>query len=372
MKGSSHMGHGGNVAAAARLYRVPAGSLIDFSANIVPWGPPASVREAITESFEAIKRYPDPNYGRLRRALGRFLEVPVDCLAVGNGAADLIHQLVRRVRPRTVVVVDPTFSEYGAAARGIGVEVVSVMLDAGRGFRLNAKALLAVVDEGSLVFLCNPNNPTGGLLPRPETLAVAEAIRSQGAFLAVDESFLDFLPDPRSESVAGEAGAGSDLAVIGSLTKFFALPGLRLGYLVADTAFIRAFEDGRAPWTVNAFAEQAGLAAVADHGFASRVRRLVGEEREYLTEGMKGLGWLQPQPSTVNFILARITGSPDRRRWPVLTSSDLTGALARRGVLVRDGRSFAGLGSDHIRVAVRDRADNRRLLAALRSLAHDS
>lgn len=372
LKGSSHLDHGGNVAAAARLYRVPAGSLIDFSANIVPWGPPAGVRKAIAGSFEAIRRYPDPGYGRLRRALGRSLRVPVECLAVGNGGADLIHQLVHRVRPRTVVVVDPTFSEYGAAARGIGVEVVSVMLDAGRGFRLDAKALLSAVDEGSLVFLCNPNNPTGGLLPGSETAALFRAIRSRGAFLTVDESFIDFLPDPRPESVAREAGAHSGLAVIGSLTKFYALPGLRLGYLVAAADFVRAFEDGRAPWTVNSFAEQAGLAALADREYPARVRRLVPTERQYLAEGMERLGWLRPWPSVANFILARITGSPDPRRWPVLTSSELTRALAGRGILVRDCRSFTGLGSDHIRVAVRDRADNKRLLAVLGGLSNGS
>lgn len=372
MSGSPHADHGGNLAAAARLFRIPAGSLIDFSANIVPWGPPPGVRKAIVRSLDTIARYPDPAYESLRKTLGRSLEVPAECLALGNGAVDLIYQLVYSVRPKAVVVVEPTFSEYAAAARSFGAEVVRVRLDPDHGFRLNAEALLAAIGPGSLVFLCNPNNPTGGLVPEPEISGLFRALRSRGALLAVDESFIDFVPDPRSASVARQAGAAPGLAVIGSLTKFYALPGLRLGYLVAAADFIRAFEEGRPPWTVNSLAEQAGLAALADRGFPARVRHLVSRERHYLAEGLLRLGWLRPWPATANFLLVRITGSPDLRRWPDLSSAELTRVLAQRGILVRDCRSFPGLGSDHFRVAVRGRADNRQLLAALGGLSNGS
>lgn len=356
--------------AAARLYGVGAETLVDFSANIVPWGPPRRVREAIIASLDSIKRYPDPAYGELRSALGRSLGVPGECLAVGNGAADLIYRLVRGLRPKAVVVIDPTFSEYEAAAGAGDIPVRNVPLESGRGFAPDINALSTAVGEGDLVFLCNPNNPTGVLTPRPEVLAAAELAGSRGAWLAVDESFLDFLPDPGAFSVAAAAAAAASpgLVVIGSLTKFYALPGLRLGYLVAEPELARSLRENSAPWTVNVLAERAALAALDDPSYAAYTRRLVAGEREYLSGGLRRLKWLRPWPAAANYVLIQITGTPCPERWPVLTSTELTAALARRGVLVRDGRSFRGLGTGYFRVAVRDRADNARLLAALEAL----
>jgi threonine-phosphate decarboxylase len=343
--GSRH--HGAHAAAVSRSLDITERNLLDFSQNINPLGAPAGALEAAGRALrEETERYPDAGYRQLREALAGYLQVSPAMVLPTNGGAEALFLAARGAGVGgRALILEPTFSEYAAAARAAGLEPVRrVARRLEDGFRLDPVAFRDM-DGVSLVFLCNPNNPTGGALGRAEVLEVAEHVGCSGAVLVVDEAFADFAP---GVSVVGEAGG--DLYVARSFTKFFGIPGLRLGCLVcADPERIQRFQPS---WVVNAVAAAAGTAAVGEGRFVDASVAEVARLREELFERLNALPGLTPFPATANFLLVR---GPE----------GLPGRLARRGILVRGCEPFLGLGPGYFRVAVRGAYENERLLAAL-------
>ena len=340
--------HGAHGDLVSRTLDVPVGELLDFSQNINPLGPPGDVPRAARRAlYEGSGRYPDLEYTELREALAAHLGVPAGRLVPTNGGAEALFLAARAVpEGGRALVLEPTFSEYAAAARASGMEPVRRVVRRHKdGFRWHPSSLEDL--EGiSVVFLCNPNNPTGEALGYGEVLEVAARVKEAGALLVVDEAFADFVP---GISVAAMVDGG--LWVARSLTKFFAIPGLRLGCLVCDDA--RRVEALQPSWPVNAVAAAAGIAAVRDSGFAEASVAEVARLRQRLFEALEALPGLQPFPGAANFLLVR---GPD----------GLPGRLAGRGVLVRGCGPFEGLGPEYFRVAVRGDEENWRLVAAVR------
>ncbi len=340
--------HGAHGGAAARDLDVPERDFLDFSQNINPLGAPAGALEAARLALhEEAGRYPDLDYPELREALAAYLGVPPGKIAPTNGGAEALFLAARAPRAGgRALILEPTFSEYTAAARAAGFEPVRrVARREEDGFRLDLAALEDL--EGvALVFLCNPNNPTGDALNRAEVLEVADRVLERDAALVVDEAFADFAP---GTSVAAEVG--ESLYVARSFTKFFAVPGLRLGCLVcADPGRIREFQPS---WPVNAVAAAAGAAAVRDRAFADASVASSSRRREELFEALETVPGLTPFPGTANFLLVR-------------GPAGLSERLARRKVLVRGCEPFPGLGPEYFRVAVRGAAENERLVAEIR------
>ena len=343
--GRHHGAHGGEV---SRALDVPERDLLDFSQNINPLGTPAGALEAARLAlYEEAGRYPDLGYPRLREALAMYLGAPPENTIPTNGGAEALFLAARAAGGGgKALILEPTFSEYAPAARSAGLEPVRrVARRPQDGFRLDLAAL-EDLEEVALVFLCNPNNPTGDALTRAEVLEIAARVRGAGAALVVDEAFADFTPEA---GVAPEVGKG--LSVARSLTKFFAIPGLRLGCLVCEDAS-RA-QEFQPSWSVNAVAAAAGVVAVRDRGFVEASVAVVARLRGELFEALEALPGLAPFPGAANFLLVRgPAGLPER--------------LARRGVLVRGCEPFLGLGPGYFRVAVRSATENERLVAAIR------
>ena len=340
--------HGAHGSVAAQALDVPERDFLDFSQNINPLGAPAGALEAAQRAlYEEAGRYPDLDYPELRRALAAYLGVPPGKIVPTNGGAEALFLATRA--PRTggkALILEPTFSEYAAAARAAGLEPVRrVARRREDGFRLDLAALEDL--EGvALVFLCNPNNPTGDALSLEEVLDVADRVLARNAVLVVDEAFADFAP---GTSVAAEVGEG--LYVARSFTKFFAVPGLRLGCLVcADPGRIREFQPS---WPVNVVAAAAGAAAARDREFADASIANISRLREELFEALAAAPGPTPFPGAANFLL-------------VHGPAGLAERLARRGVLVRGCEPFPGLGPEYFRVAVRGAAENERLVAEIR------
>jgi threonine-phosphate decarboxylase len=340
--------HGAHGAAAARYLDVAEGDLLDFSQNINPLGMPSRAMEAAQRALrEEAGSYPDAGYRRLRAALAPYLGVSPAKILPTNGGAEALFLAVRCARAGgKALILEPTFSEYAAAAHAAGlVPERRVARRPEDGFRLDPDAL-EDLDGVSLVFLCNPNNPTGDSLDRGEVLEVADRVLGSGAILVVDEAFADFAPE-----ISAVTHAIGDLYVARSFTKFFGIPGLRLGCLVcADPGRAQQFQPS---WSVNAVAAAAARAAVGDLDFVSASVAEVGRLRAELLVGLEALPGLTPFPGAANFLLVR---GPER----------LAERLARRGVLVRGCEPFLGLGPGYFRVAVRGADENRRLLAELR------
>ncbi|MCA1687841.1 MAG: aminotransferase class I/II-fold pyridoxal phosphate-dependent enzyme [Actinobacteria bacterium] len=337
--------HGAHGGLAARALGVPEEDLLDFSQNVNPLGPPAGALAAAREALvREAGRYPDLDYPKLREALAGYLGVSPGIVLPTNGGAEALFLAARAAaRPGgSALVLEPTFSEYTAAARAAGLEPVRrvARVPEKRRLRFDPSAL-EDLDGVALVFLCNPNNPTGDALSKREVLEVAHRVWAAGAALVVDEAFADFLPEA---SVAGNVEEG--LYVARSFTKFFAVPGLRLGCLLAaDPGKAQAFQPS---WSVNVVAAAAGIAAYVEASLVE-VTRL----RRELLASLNALPALAAFAGAANFLLVRgPEGLPER--------------LARRGVLVRGCEPFMGLGAGYFRVAVRGAEENGRLLEALR------
>jgi threonine-phosphate decarboxylase len=323
------------------------GDLLDFSQNINPLGAPRQALEAAQKAlYEESAHYPDLEYTELRGALAGYLGVSPENVVPTNGGTEALFLAAGAARAGGALMLEPTFSEYAAAARASGMEVVRRMARRpDEGFRFD----LAALDDLrgiSVVFLCNPNNPTGDTLGYGEILEVADRVGEAGAVLVVDEAFADFVPEVSVAAMVDER-----LWVARSFTKFFAIPGLRLGCLVCDDA--ERVQRLQPSWPVNAVAAAAGIAAVSDGGFAGASVTEVVRLRGGLFGALEGLDGLQPFPGRANFLLVR---GPE----------GLAGRLARRGVLVRGCGPFLGLGPEYFRVAVRGEAENGRLISALR------
>ena len=340
--------HGAHGDLVSRSLEVRGGELLDFSQNINPFGAPRNALEAARRAlYEDSGRYPDLGYTGLREAMATYLGVGAEMVVPTNGGAEALFLAARAAATGgRALVLEPTFSEYAAAARASGMEPVRrVARRREEGLRWDPTSYRDL--EGvSVVFLCNPNNPTGDMLGRDEVLEVATCVQEAGAVLVVDEAFADFVP---GISVTDMVDRG--LWVARSFTKFFAIPGLRLGCLVCDDAGrVQALQPS---WPVNAVAAAAGIAAVRDRGFAEASIGEVASLREDLFRALDALPGLQPFPGAANFLL-------------VSGPEGLPGRLARRGVLVRGCGPFHGLGPEYFRVAVRDAEENGRLVAAIR------
>jgi threonine-phosphate decarboxylase len=341
--------HGAHGDLVSRSLDVHAGELLDFSQNINPLGAPSNALEAARRAvYEDSGRYPDLEYIGLREALAAYLGVGAEMVVPTNGGAEALFLAARAAATGgRALVLEPTFSEYAAAARASGMEPVRRVArrreEEGFGWDPTSYRDLEGV---SVVFLCNPNNPTGDMLGRDEVLEVAACVEEAGAVLVVDEAFADFVPEI---SVTDMVDRG--LWVARSFTKFFAIPGLRLGCLLCDDAGrVQALQPS---WPVNAVAAAAGIAAVRDRGFAEASIAELARLREDLFGALDAIPGLRPFPGAANFLLVRgPDGLPER--------------LAMRSVLVRGCGPFYGLGPEYFRVAVRSAEENGRLVAAIK------
>ncbi|HET6689187.1 MAG TPA: aminotransferase class I/II-fold pyridoxal phosphate-dependent enzyme [Rubrobacter sp.] len=340
--------HGAHGDLVSRSLDVHAGELLDFSQNINPLGAPSNALEAARRAlYEDSGRYPDLEYIGLREALSAYLGVGAEMIVPTNGGAEALFLAARAAATGgRALVLEPTFSEYAAAARASGMEPVRrVARRREEAFGWDPTSYRDL--EGvSVVFLCNPNNPTGDMLGRDEVLEVAACVEEAGAVLVVDEAFADFVPEISVTDMVDRR-----LWVARSFTKFFAIPGLRLGCLLCDDAGrVQALQPS---WPVNAVAAAAGIAAVRDRGFAEASIARLARLREDLFGALDAIPGLRPFPGAANFLLVR---GPD----------GLPESLARRSVLVRGCGPFYGLGPEYFRVAVRSAEENGRLVAAIK------
>lgn len=345
--------HGGDWAGFETEYgKTP----LDFSANISPLGLPERVYEAAVRALDRADRYPDPLCRSLRAALSDFHGVPAENIVCGNGAADLIYRLCRVLRPKRGAVFVPGFAEYARALREAGSEVKEIPLS--RDFRLTKEALAQIPRDCELLFLCNPNNPTGLLTERETLLAALERCRERGAILAVDECFLDFCERAEDLSLVDRLQDCPNLLILRAFTKTYAMAGLRLGYaLCGSAALAEALQGCGQPWAVSSVAQAAGEATLCETDYVNKLRALITAERGHMAAALRALG-LCVVPGEANYLL--------------FYSADtaLAEKLRRRGILIRDCADYTGLTPGWVRAAVRTEAENTILIQAIREALH--
>ncbi len=327
---------------------------VDFSVNTNPLGMPESAVRAIREGTDQDARYPDYRCRALRRALAERYGTPENTVLCGNGAADLIFRLCACLRPRRVLTVAPTFSEYGRSAAVFGAEIAEYPLREENGFAVDSGFLAAITPGTDLVFLCNPNNPTGRLCD-PELLEeIVLQCGENGTVLVVDECFIEFT---EGETLLPLLTDNSHLLLLRAFTKLYAMAGLRLGFLLcSDDVLLDRIAAYGAQWSVSTVAQRAGIAALAEEGWIEKTRGFVSTQRSYLAKELTGLG-LRVYPGEANYLLAR-------------ASRPIRQPLLERGLMVRDGSTFTGLDEKYFRIGVKTAAENQLLIDTLREVLH--
>lgn len=342
--------HGGLDHAELESLGLQAGDIVDFSANLNPWGAPQGVRDAIAQA--EISCYPDSEAIALRRALAARLGIAIDNIIAGNGSSELLWLIGMAFIDAgdRVLIVGPTFGEYERVGRLAGAEVAIHRARAGNDFRHDVRLLSQLIEQWrpKVVFLCNPNNPTGLYLDRESVTRLAAS--ACDSLLVLDEAYVGFVEQPWTSLDLLPQG----ILVLRSLTKDYGLAGLRLGYAVGEAETIVALGKVRPPWNVNAAAQAAGLACLSDEEHVACSRRRLAESKEYLVGELGRLG-LRVLPSDTSFFLVEVDDA-----------QQLRARLLRQGLLVRDCHSF-GL-PRFVRIAARTMPECKRLVAAVGAL----
>jgi threonine-phosphate decarboxylase len=347
--------HGGNIWQASRLRGASPEDLLDFSASINPLGFSPSARKALAAAIKSIPPYPDPSSTVLKEAIAGVHAVGIDEVVPANGSNEIISVLPRLLKSGPVLIVEPAFSEYRKALELSGIRVKSHLLREEDGFGLNARRLKKAIEGCTALYIANPSNPSGVLTGKEELLDIIYYAKGRGVLVVIDEAFADFT----GVSVIPEAVKAGNVIVLRSMTKFYAMAGLRLGYAIGGRRLIARLSSFIPAWSVNTLASSAGVAALKDRAFRKRTLEWFETEREFLFSGLASIEGLTPFVSSANYIMVKLKGGVDARE---LRSS----LLEKNGILIRELSAFPGLGPEFFRVAVLGRDANMKLIAALR------
>lgn len=320
---------------------------LDFSVNVNPLGMPEKVRKALIEAVDTCTTYPDMEVERLTEAMGDMLGISRTSIVFGNGASELFQAVMHTIRPKKIWIPVPSFYGYEYAAKSCDCEVCYFSMKEENGFALDKTVIYTIPHDTELIFLANPNNPTGLLLKQDVLEKILDYCKEQRIYVVLDECFLEFCEGASSMIAKGKQY--ENLIIIRAFTKIFSIPGVRLGYLISyNRELTEKIRTHLPEWNISTFAEAAGVACAGEQEFVEKTRAYVAVEREFLTKGLSGMG-LAVYPGCANFLLVK-TGLP------------LYDELLKRNILIRDCSNYRGLGKGFYRVAVKKREENERLL----------
>ena len=343
--------HGSITPAELRELGLDINDVIDFSSNINPLGMPSHLKDAIADVD--ISRYPDPDCLELREAISKETGVDTVSILVGNGSTELIHLIARTflTAGSSAIIMSPTYGEYETACRLAGMEPTFVKAEEGRDFRWNIPSVCKQVKAIAprVIFLCNPNNPTGVLLQSGDVVKIAAA--AAHGLLIVDEAYMPFADDPWDATTLPDSG---NIVVLRSMTKDCALAGIRLGYIIAQPDIIERVKCYQSFWSVNTIAQAIGLIAVNDREHIVKARKTVAEAKAYLLKSIEDIG-LDVIPTSTNFVMIKVGSAKSMRQ-----------ALLKQGICVRDCTSF-GL-PRYIRIAMQPLPACRRFVEVLKTI----
>lgn len=345
--------HGGGVDRAMLELGLPRAAIHDFSASINPLGTPPEVQRALIAALDRIGDYPEIDAASLRVDLANFHQLPAENLLPGSGSTELIYLLPRVFRPRRALLLLPCFSEYAPALQQAGCQIDTLCLSPDDEFTFSVEQVMAAMREDTdLVLLANPGNPTGIGIDPQELIALAKQLSS--CRLLVDEAFVDFCPE---RSVLKEVPQLSNLLVLRSMTKFYAIPGLRVGYLAASAPDVAQLTALKEPWTMSNLAIAAGRACLDSENYRQQTLQLIPKLRAGLRQGLEALG-IKVFTGEANYLLCYLPAT-------VSNAVELKRTLQQRGLLIRTCDDFVPLDDRYLRVAVLGAEDNRCLLRAI-------
>lgn len=347
--------HGGNIYKKAKELGIKEENILDFSANISPLGLPEYIRQAMAEAIDGTINYPDPDCSRLKEAISRQDSVPETKIACGNGGADLLYRLAFGLQPKKAVLPAPAFVEYEEALSAAGAQIEYYRM--ADDFIIREDILGKITEDTDFIIICNPNNPTGILTERELILRILEKAKETKTFVMVDECFLEICQDEKEYTVKPFVEEYENLIILKSFTKLYAIPGVRLGYILAGSEEVieKVNRAGQA-WSVSHIAQCAGVAALSDNDYKERVIATVAEELSYMKKELFRLPVIL-YDGAANYLFFQTPGI-----------SDLDKRLESHGIMIRNCSNYANLGTDYWRVAVKSHEENVKLMKALRMI----
>jgi threonine-phosphate decarboxylase len=354
--------HGGDIWGFSRKYNVPLEDVLEFSGPINFLGPSPKAVEAVKENAKFIKFYPDPDPVEFKTEVAKYVgySVEKDNIVLGNGSIELIYAITE-ILPRgfKALIPVPSFSEYEKAVIRVGGEAVFIQLPESCALETE-KIKRAVTAETKILCICNPHSPSGTLYSKETLLELLDFCHGKNVIFSIDENYIEFAEKGEETTLAGLVKDYENLFVIRSVTKFYGMAGIRLGYGIAAPTLIKKLENVKIPWSINSLASCATLAAFNDTDFIENTKRTISKERAELAKNLNEIG-LHVYPSVTNFLLVRIKNRK-------ITSTRLKELLAKEHMLIRDCCTFVGLDDSYFRVTVRSAKDNQKLVQSIKQI----
>jgi len=362
--------HGGNIYKIFREKNID--KILDYSSNINPYGLPENLKKEIFEKVFVLERYPDPDYIELREKIAEKNNLNIENIIVGNGATEIIFLFMKILSPKKVLIVSPTFGEYERAIKAStlandSLEINYFELKEAENFVLNIKNLETELENNyDLLILCNPNNPTGQFLKLKKLEEILKICEQKNTKLFVDEAFVEFVEDWENESIINSKENKENLFVIRAFTKFFAIPGLRLGYGICfNNNLLKKMLEKKEPWSVNNIADLAGKTVLDDENYIQKTKEWIKDQKKYMYENLNKIEGLRAYKTEVNFILLKIE---DNLLEKGLDVKNLRKKMLEKGILIRDASNFIYLNKHYFRLAIKDKLNNEKVIETLTSI----
>ena len=364
MKPKDHF-HGSDLEKIQAVYGIKKEDIISFSANVNPLGVSFRLRETLTAHIDAITSYPDREYTSLRKCIARYTGTDMDNIVVGNGSTELISLFIQITHPAKALIVGPTYSEYEREVAMGGGRSHYFSLTEEKEFELDVPALTCELSQGvDLLILCNPNNPTSSVITRDQMRTILDYCKKKSITVLVDETYIEFAEDIDAVTAVPLTEYYNNIIILRGISKFFAAPGLRLGYAICGNRdLLKEINQKKNPWTINSLAAIAGEIMFTDQEYIAETRTLIAGERKRVSEELAKIPAYKVFPSHCNFCLVKIQKD-------TLTSEDVFDAAIRRNLMIRDCSTFPFLSNRYFRFCYMMPEQNDRLLAVLKELAN--
>ncbi len=355
--------HGSDLEKIEAVYGIKKEDITSFSANVNPLGISPKMRESLIRHIDVITTYPDREYTALRSRIGEYIGAPAQNILVGNGSTELISLFIQMEHPKKALILGPTYSEYEREISLGGGTSLYYPLKEENDFILDAEDLKKYLNEGlDLLVICNPNNPTSTSITRKTMRKILDECKRHDIFVIVDETYVEFAPDMDTIDCVPLTHYYNNLVILRGVSKFFASPGLRLGYAVTGNMdLLKDINSHKDPWTINSLAAAAGEIMFTDTAYIQKTRDLISAERERIYQELCSWNSLKVYQPTANFILARIERED-------VTADDLFDHAIRKGLMIRNCSTFPFLDNRYFRFCFMMPEQNTALLNCLKEL----
>lgn len=351
--------HGGDIYSLNR-------TVLDYSSNINPLGVPESFKEALIECIDEFTKYPDIQYRELKGNIGKYLNIESRYIVPGNGAVEIIHAVIASCNVQAIATLSPTFAEYREGAKRADIPCYEYNVFNEDYTRVDLQSLLEQIEDNTGVVICNPNNPTGTFIETNELVQFLEKLVKKKSFLIVDEAFIEFTDEFPNNSMIRHIEEYQNLFVVKAATKFFGMPGIRLGYGISGNYnILNKIEEKFSPWCVNTSAVIAARTVFFDKEYILKSGKLIKEEREFFVSELNNIKNLCAYTTNSNFILLKILDNN-------LNAHILKERLLRKDVLIRTPEGFNSINNKYFRLAIKDRVSNNKVLDALREVMQEN